>query len=272
MSDTPRRRRRAEQTRRAPNSQFPFLPLAVAIVLVGGFAIGAFFSHHRQSDDTVAKTSAITRKDVAPSQPSPTTAQPTPQATAARSLSSAAPQSAPASLPAAQRVRSADITTGSPRPPHTTVAATALRPTVAPTVPAPVSPSALPKPHPLPLPSGHRAGTPALQTPQGESGTAPVLSGPDHVVRAYLTALIRGDERTANTALGRGPDSGNSFPEQDFIDAKARITSLHATPRGDGGYTVETEVSGTKGLYFVTFQVNKTPDGYVIGDHSYIKP
>lgn len=91
-------------------------------------------------------------------------------------------------------------------------------------------------------------------------------------MRSYIAALVRGDGRAANTALGRGPDSGNDFPEQDFIDAKSRIKSLHMTVGGDGGYTVETEVVGSKGLYFVTFQVQKTPDGYVIGEHSYIKP
>lgn len=149
-----------------------------------------------------------------------------------------------------------------------------VAPTVAATVPPPPSTApTVPKPHPAPLPSSRRARASAAQTPTVSSSAAPVLSGgPDHVVRAYLSALIRGDERAANTALGRGPDSGNSFPEQDFIDAKSHIKSLHTTASSDGGYTVETEVEAAKGLYFVTFQVQKTPDGYVIGDHSYIKP
>ncbi len=99
-----------------------------------------------------------------------------------------------------------------------------------------------------------------------------LAGGPDQVVRNYVAALIRGDDRSANTALGRGPDAGGNFAEQEFIDSKARITSMHTINNGGGNYTVETEVRGAKGLYFITFQVSKTPDGYVIGEHTYIKP
>nr|MDQ6933654.1 hypothetical protein [Candidatus Eremiobacteraeota bacterium] len=254
MNDAPRRRRRTQQPRRAQNSQFPFLPAAVAIVLGGGFAIGAFFSHHRQTHDTIAKISPVAKKDVASSQPSLATSQPTSEAAVASALPSVAPIASAKPVPSAQRVPPPDRMTVTSQPRHTTVgAASGVAPTVAATVPPP--PSKVPtrtRPLPAPVPSGHPVTAPTLQTAQGGSGAAPVLSGgPDHVVRAYLTALIRGDERTANTALGRGPDSGNGFAEQDFIDAKARITSLHATARGDGGYTVETEVSGSKGMYFV---------------------
>lgn len=280
MSDAPRRRRHAGQPRRPQSSQFPLVPLAIVIVLAGGFAIGAFFSQHREARD-IAKTSTTTKRDVPPAQLAPLTAEPTAALSAeptAQPAASPQPSDTPlgASIsPAAtgQKVPAPDaLTAGSKRPARKMIAA--AKPTVAATVPPPPSSApTVPKPHPAPLPSSRRARASAAQTPTGSSSAAPVLSGaPDHVVRAYLSALIRGDQRAANTALGRGPDSGNSFPEQDFIDAKSHIKSLHTTASSDGGYTVETEVEGAKGLYFVTFQVQKTPDGYVIGDHSYIKP
>jgi len=87
------------------------------------------------------------------------------------------------------------------------------------------------------------------------------------VARTYLAALIRGDVRTANAALGRGPDN-TDFSERAMLDARSRITDLHTTNNGDGTYKVEAEVAGSKGTFFVTMQVARNEaNAYYISDH-----
>jgi len=78
---------------------------------------------------------------------------------------------------------------------------------------------------------------------------------------------MRGDNRTANSALGKSPNSVPDFQEQSFLTPSSHINSVHATANGDGTYKVEAEVASSRGTYFVTFHVS----GNVITDHYAIK-
>lgn len=82
---------------------------------------------------------------------------------------------------------------------------------------------------------------------------------------------MRGDTRSANTALGKPPSSGGGFEEQSFVDRQARITDLRTTSNVDGTYKVEAEVASSKGTFFVTFQVVRNAATFFITDHYAIK-
>jgi hypothetical protein len=82
-----------------------------------------------------------------------------------------------------------------------------------------------------------------------------------------LQALIRGDYASANTALGRGPDS-TDFPERDSLDRTSHITDVHTLSNGDGSYKVEVEVAGAKGTFYCTFQAARNEaSAYYLSDH-----
>jgi hypothetical protein len=94
-----------------------------------------------------------------------------------------------------------------------------------------------------------------------------------NVVRGYLEALIRGDEQTAHAALAGEAGNGNGpLAEEAFIDRNSHIKSIHAQETGDASARVETEIVGGKGLYYVTFQVERSERGALIADHDFIKP
>ncbi|MBV8727152.1 MAG: hypothetical protein JO233_05145 [Candidatus Eremiobacteraeota bacterium] len=91
------------------------------------------------------------------------------------------------------------------------------------------------------------------------------------VARDYLSALMRGDNRAANSTLGKPPSSLPNFAEQSFLSPTSHINSVRATPNSDGTYKVEAEVAASNGTYFVTFQVRSTQGAYYITEHYAIK-
>ncbi|MBV9972328.1 MAG: hypothetical protein JO135_03250 [Candidatus Eremiobacteraeota bacterium] len=107
------------------------------------------------------------------------------------------------------------------------------------------------------------------------AATAPPSGGADYaaaVARDYLFALMRGDNRAANSTLGKPSSSLPNFPEQSFLSPTSHINGVHATPNADGTYRVEAEVASSNGTYFVTFQVRSSPGGaYYIAEHYAIK-
>jgi len=115
--------------------------------------------------------------------------------------------------------------------------------------------------------SRSRVGGAPAAVPLQPAGSAAAAA----VARDYLLALMRGDTRSANTALGKPPSSGGGFEEQSFVDRQARITDLRTTSNDDGTYKVEAEVASSNGTFFVTFQVTRNEASYYITDHYAIK-
>jgi len=83
---------------------------------------------------------------------------------------------------------------------------------------------------------------------------------------------MRGDEGSAYSALGGAAgDRGLTLSEEAFLDANARITSLHTTKLDDSTAQVECEINSAKGNYYATYHVSTGPHGNTITQHDYIK-
>jgi hypothetical protein len=135
---------------------------------------------------------------------------------------------------------------------------------------APASPKALP---------AQTAQTPAAE-PTRRSAESPVAQvGPTQtssayderasaVVRRYIDALIRGDEKTARAALGGGQ---GALSEQAFLDPGARIVSVKVTRLDASNASVGCEIDAAKGHYYGTYHVTAASNGPYIAEHDYIK-
>jgi hypothetical protein len=88
------------------------------------------------------------------------------------------------------------------------------------------------------------------------------------VVRRYIGALIRGDEKAASAALG-GTDG--SLSERAFLDAGARIVSVKVTRIDASNASVGCEIASAKGHYYGTYRVKAATGGPYISEHDYIK-
>jgi hypothetical protein len=92
------------------------------------------------------------------------------------------------------------------------------------------------------------------------------------VVREYIGALVRGDEKTAYRALGTSPGSASAtLSEQAFLDPTARIVSLKVTRIDASNATVGCEIAAAKGRYYGTYHVTASAAGPYISEHDYIK-
>jgi hypothetical protein len=91
----------------------------------------------------------------------------------------------------------------------------------------------------------------------------PATDGPGaRVVRAYINALRSGDPGTASSYLGNG------VPDESFINASTRISSISETHNADGSYKVEADLMTDAGEYYETFTV---ASGKIL-DKTAIKP
>jgi len=254
--DGPRRRRRSLDEP-AQRGRLPLFPFFVVVVLAG-LALGAFLSRHFNGAPPAAREVAGNL----------TTAAPRAGATRSPGL-----RSPPRTAPSA-----ASMQTPSSRPSPSASGAATARP--APHRVALITPKPhliVERPRGLPAATPQRSAQPVL-TPAPPPTQRPVHTvqpsgsgSAEAVARDYLLALVRGDSRSANSALGKSPNSGTTFDEQSFIDRQSRITDLRTTNNGDGTYKVEAEVSSLKGTYFVTFHVARNDASYYITDHYAIK-
>ncbi|MBV9277858.1 MAG: hypothetical protein JOZ97_06450 [Candidatus Eremiobacteraeota bacterium] len=243
----------------ASERRLPIFPLFIVVVLAG-LALGAFLSQ-RFSGHTSPSRVVIRSTSVAPLV-TPTPLQraalstplakpsrkplPTPSSSALPSPS-ASPATTPTAQPTPRPVRRVALTTPKPAPPRTSA--------------APVA-TAAPAAHTT-TPARRVAAAPPAPTGGADAAAA--------VARDYLFALMRGDNRAANSTLGKPPSSLPSFAEQSFLSPTSHINSVHATPNGDGTYKVEAEVASSNGTYFVTFQVRSSQGAYYIADHYAIR-
>ncbi len=91
-------------------------------------------------------------------------------------------------------------------------------------------------------------------------------------MRRYIDALIRGDEKTAYSALGESPGTApGALTEESFLDPNARIISLKVTRIDASNAAVACEIRSAKGHYYATYHVTASSGGPYISEHDYIK-
>lgn len=86
-------------------------------------------------------------------------------------------------------------------------------------------------------------------------------------VRAYLNALIAGDETTARALL---VDHDGPLKEEAILDKGATITSLR-TPDASRSFQVNVALTSNAGNYFLTFSLITQNGRLLIAQHDYIK-
>jgi hypothetical protein len=127
--------------------------------------------------------------------------------------------------------------------------------------PEPTQPPATAAPTPAPTPE-----------PTAVSATPAAAAGYDDraasVVHRYLDALIRGDEKTAYSALG---GSGGTLSEEAFLDPTARVVSTKVTRVDASNASVGCEIVSAKGHYYATYHVTAATSGPYISEHDFIK-
>jgi len=187
--------------------------------------------------------------------PSPS-AQPAAPATAVPTLEPTAPSAPSPTLPPTTAVQ-VPVAAATPA----LVAAVTPTPSVSPSnppaeTPPPAAAAETSSPAPLTSPVA------AAQTPSTYDEHASA------VVRRYLDALIRGDERTAYSALG---SSGGTLSERSFLDPSARIVSVKVTRLDASNASVGCEIATAKGRYYATYHITAATSGPYISEHDYIR-
>lgn len=227
--------------------------IAAVVVVIGGWFLG-------QGLARVFNGPAQTK--TAQSSPLPIVtpvSSPSPIATAAPVTPSPEPTKAPTARP----VRTpAPTATPAPTPLVTATPVPTLAPTAPPAVAATVAPTIAPV---VAVTASPATRTRAIQ-PIARAVPPSSEPGATQTVRSYIDALRRGDPQSAALYLGNGS------PDEDFIDQNMRISSITATPNGDGSYKVEVDMQTSKGEYFETFNVASTANGNRILDRTAIQP
>ncbi|PZR56682.1 MAG: hypothetical protein DLM50_07570 [Candidatus Meridianibacter frigidus] len=266
MTEPPRRTRRSGYDGPA-GKHLPILPLAI-IVILAGLALGALAARFlgRSAEQPAATTAQPQNASAAPvPTAAPETAVPPPKPSrSAVVVMLRTPGSLPANR-ASARATFHRIALATPKPSLSAVPAQSLNipPTRRPSVASASVAVAPATPRVRPISARPPIAAPSPMSPSPSESAS-------NLARTYLTALMRGDRRSAAAALGQSPET-SSLDESQFLDSSARITSVHTLPNGDGSYKVESEVTASKGTYFVTMQVSHVGDGYVITDHHAIR-
>jgi hypothetical protein len=254
----------------------------VAIV-AGGFAIGAVISllTHR-SAGTVAlpsgTTAPIARVTLAPAPP------PTPVATPDTPPPAEEPTAAPTARPTAKPTAAPTATrapaTASPAPsaapsPAATSEATAAPATAAPATARPATPRpATPRPVlPTIRPAAVAAAPAKTVAPAPPDGSTEFARQSASVVRAYLSALARGDDTSAESDLDAPAGSrAAQLSEKEFAGPDMRIANVETHGTADGA-RVDVDIQTPRGAYFAQFFLKKSATGAaVIVSHDFIKP
>lgn len=268
MNEGPRRRRLRETAPPPSEHTFPLLPLFVVVVLAG-LGLGYLLSHHfagTQRTTVGTTTMAVPSPSaLAPASSTPATDSPSPMASL-HPTPTPRQRPAPSTRPTPHRIA---LTT--PRPKATASPAPTSSPSPVPTLPA-QTPTPVPRSEPTPVrtlrPATARPAVPR-SAPSGPPAVLSAAGAAAQLARDYVQAVIGGDPVTANRALGRAPDNGD-FPERQFLNKSSHITSVHTTANSNGSYTVETEIQGTKGTYYCTFQTAHNDVALYLSEHDCI--
>jgi hypothetical protein len=258
MEEKPRRRTRR---RAAGAPTFPIVP-AVLVVLVGGFFIGAALSLFGNRNGGAQRPAATPGAPLAAAVRSPAASEARKESPTEHLAVTKRPATLIVYPPAtaAPLAAAAAVLSASPSPPSAasspaSVSATQVEPSSPPSPPE--APAATP--------------TPAGFNDYADGDFARLSAG---VVRAYLGALMRGDEESAYAAFGASPgDRGVSLSEQDYIDAKTQIVRVDARQTGTDAATVDVTLKTSKGPYFAQYFLKRSPNGAaLITQHELIQP
>jgi hypothetical protein len=222
---------------------------AAVAVIIGGWFLGQGLAHWLSpGEQRVAQAPTSAPTIVASPLPSPTQ----------RIAATAAPS--PSAQPTILATRTASPT-ASPRRTFAPSAPPTVVRTIAPTLPPTTVLTAAPTQRP-------RTTLPVARRPETTPPPAPAIgeNPASAAVRSYIDALRRGDPQTAATYLGNGA------PDEDFIDASTRITSVNTTRNPDGSYKVAVDMQTSKGEYYETFIVASAPSGARILEKAASKP
>ncbi len=251
--DGPRRRRRVPQSEPPSGGNWAIIPLGIVVVLAG-LGIGKLLSlHFSGKPDSSAMVAQRTVRPTPLPLLTPSAAPVAFQRTPRPSPNPSATHSAPPTPSVLAASSATPKPTPKPAPEPTT------RPTSQPTRLATVRPTLRPVIHPTVAPVPKPKSAPEVQAPLG-GGTA------EQVVRQYLSALVRGDQTSAQALLATGGPT-----EQSFIDSRSTISSVTASKNSSGTYSVGAEVTSGKGIFYITFEVSQEPNGLLITDHYAIK-
>jgi hypothetical protein len=254
----------------------PLVPVLLAVVFLG-FAVGAVLSmlNAQRIEEHVAQATATPQAtttppyEVATPRPFvrpkftpypavvPTIAHTPPPAVVQASSEPDAETTDAAASPAATPARERTSAPRKTESPATLASAAALPPEPTQQVPSPDLP---PTPTPVPLPTARAvsASAPAIEADSEFAQEAA------QAVRAYLTALQRGDEENASAAL----KPGLSLSEEAFMSRAARITRIHATGTSTAA-SVQARIVASQDAYAETFSVERGPRGPVILSHDF---
>ena len=305
MSTPPRRRRpNSPNANGEGGGWLPTIAMGLGVV-VAGLGIGALVAVLMQRSSgklaPLSGTVAVATSPASPAKPLPRppvviatiapphsylspSAVPSPEPSESPSASEAAsPQTSASPVPSASATARQ---TAAPRPdPSRLVAAVAVPLANA----APVAGGAAAQPRISRLPSAEptvaataqataelATAAPSVSTGPTTIAAAPVTAAAESaydehaaaVVRRYVDALIRGDDKTAYSALG---GTGGTLSEQSFIDPSAHIVSLKVTRIDASNASVGCEIASVKGHYYATFHVTAASSGPYISEHDYIK-
>jgi hypothetical protein len=103
------------------------------------------------------------------------------------------------------------------------------------------------------------------ERPLGNTVALHVPKSPEGVVRAYLSALVHGNDVEATQYLASGS------PTEQFMRG-GHVEDISSVDNGDGTYQVTADVSTREGRYYVIATVAALPYGMLITDHYHIKP
>lgn len=118
---------------------------------------------------------------------------------------------------------------------------------------------------PAPTESPRAAAETVRERPLANTVALHVPKSPAGVVRAYLSALVHGNDTAAATYLASGS------PSEQFVRG-GHIEDISSVDNGDGTYQVTADVSTNDGRYYVIATVAALPYGMLITDHYHIKP
>ncbi len=276
---TPPRRRRAGPQNPKPDGVGWLLTIAMVLgIIVAGLGIGALVAVLMQrggggSSPATAPVALVTstpqpartREPIAiETFEPPRTPRPSPASSA---TATATPTPAPTRTPGTSASpRASDV----PRVTATDDAKVVER-RVAQAVPAvPVTPRASPPaevPATVTTPTAGVFVGPSPVAPTSAPSTSSYDEHASAVVRRYVDALIRGDEKTAYSTLG----GSGTLSEQAFLDPSAHIVSLKVTRIDASNASVGCEIATAKGHYYGTYHVTAATSGPYIAQHDYIK-
>jgi hypothetical protein len=235
-------------------------------VVIAGLGIGALVAVFMQHN--ADKLPPVALATLAPATPAP--ARPTPPPIAIATIEpprtprpSPSPSLRPTIGPSAAAAPSRKLLPAGPAAARVAVVTPAPAPAATSTRPPEPSSTA-----PAASPTSAAPATPVVVTASASPETQSVYD--EHataVVRRYLDALIRGDEKTAYDALG----GSGTLSEQTFLDPSAHIVSVKVTRIDASNASVGCEVAAAKGNYYVTFRVTAATSGPYIATHDYIK-